>query len=450
MQVMGAPLQKASQSNRLALRWAPFGDASFASQIAAIFALSVAIQLAAGWLGLFRADVLSLDYDEHEYWTLSGQILAGLPMELGRRTMLYPLLLAALRRGADNLWFVQSAIAIAAATAAPLLAVLVNKLARSGKAAILAGLGLAIWPAQIFFASSLYSETIALPAFLLFLILLPLDNEGARRAQWWQWAVAGIVLGITAHIRPMYQLFIPVLPFILWLDSRRVIPAMGRFGLVIAGFALVVLPWSIYVSSQLGTPTVLSANGGETLAGGFNSRLIANGERRLVQPTRSTWDGPGKWIPAAQTGFLTKAEQALPYSQQDRLLESRTISWIRENPGDAAYLASRKLTYMWGIYPVAENGWRQALLGNLPILLLTLLFVSALVNNPEIRRRCARLYLLPFFVSGIALISWGSWRFRLPADAGMIAIVAIMLAPKMHSIFRRRTVGTETSPCMTS
>jgi hypothetical protein len=200
MQVMGAPLQKASQSNRLALRWAPFGDASFASQIAAIFALSVAIQLAAGWLGLFRADVLSLDYDEHEYWTLSGQILAGLPMELGRRTMLYPLLLAALRRGADNLWFVQSAIAIAAATAAPLLAVLVNKLARSGKAAILAGLGLAIWPAQIFFASSLYSETIALPAFLLFLILLPLDNEGARRAQWWQWAVAGIVLGITAHI----------------------------------------------------------------------------------------------------------------------------------------------------------------------------------------------------------------------------------------------------------
>jgi hypothetical protein len=127
---------------------------------------------------------------------------------------------------------------------------------------------------------------------------------------------------------------------------------------------------------------------------------------------------------------LTKAEQALPYGQQDRLLQARTVAWIRDNPGDAAYLTLRKLSYMWGIYPFAGNGWPQAAFGNLPIIVLSLLFAVALWTAAKIRHRGARLYLLPLFVTGVALISWGSWRFRLPADAGMIGVVASWLAAK--------------------
>ena len=412
----------------------PFAGASFGTKIVMIFLFAAMVQLAVGWISLFRPSVLSLDWDEGEYWMLSSQILAGVPMELGRRTVAYPLFLAGLRSISDNLWFVQSAIAVAAATAPPLLAILVMKLMRSETAAVLAGLALAIWPAQVFYGTSLYSETIALPVFLVFLILLPMDCEGPQqRASWPWWVVAGLALGITAHVRPMYELFLGVLPFVLWLDSRGLRATMVRFALLLAGFALVVAPWSIYVSREIGSPTLLTANGGETFAGGLNPQLIKQGERSRVLLKRVTWDGPGKWLPRYDTGFLTKAEQALPYGQQDRLLQARTVAWIRDNPGDAAYLSLRKLSYMWGIYPFAGNGWPQAAFGNMPIIALSLLFFVALWTAPKIRHRGARLYLLPLFVTGVALISWGSWRFRLPADAGMIGVVASWLAAKTHA-----------------
>src|SRR5947209_608940 len=178
---MSAPLQKASQMRRLPIGASPFVNMSFGANIAAIFLLAALVELAAGGLGLFRPDVVLLDYDEGEYWRLSSQILAGVPLELGRRTIGYPLVLAGLRTIWDNIWFVQSAVAVAAAAAAPLLALLVHKLFQSRTAALLAGLGLALWPAQIFFAASLYSETIALPVFLLFLIKLPFEDRSEER-----------------------------------------------------------------------------------------------------------------------------------------------------------------------------------------------------------------------------------------------------------------------------
>jgi 4-amino-4-deoxy-L-arabinose transferase-like glycosyltransferase len=403
-----------------------------ATRLLVVLFISIFVQLCAGYLGLFRADSALLDFDEREYWNLSSQMLAGAPMEVGRRTILYPLALAAIRSVVDNIWFVQSVVATLGATAAPILGLLAHKLSKSRSAAMLAGLGLALWPPQIFYGSSLYSETLALPLFLLFLLALPLDRTSQSRSKWWRWALAGLLLGVTAHVRPMYQLFFAVLPFVLLLDSRRWSETLPRFFLILAGFAAIVLPWSVYVSRSLHSITILSANGGETLAGGFNQKLIERGERPLIMPARVTWDGPGKWITSSASGYLTAAEQKLSYTEQDRLLKKRTIAWMRNHPADASYLAFRKLTYMWGIYPVASNGWRQAIFGNVPTLILALLFIIALIRNSSVRRWGSRLYVLPIFVTGIAVISWGSWRFRLPADAGMIGIVAILIASRVR------------------
>ena len=197
---------------------------------------------------------------------------------------------------------------------------------------------------------------------------------------------------------------------------------------MVAGFALAVLPWSIYISRELGTPTVLTANGGETLAGGLNPKLLQIEREEGKAELRTFWYGPGKWIPAAETGYLSDAEQRLPYAQQDALLKARTVEWISSNPGGAAYLTIRKVAYMWGLYPILGNGLRQALLGNLLLLLLLPAFLFVIASRPEIRRSTSRIYLIPLFVTGIALISWGSWRFRHPADAAMIATIALALA----------------------
>jgi hypothetical protein len=94
---------------------------------------------------------------------------------------------------------------------------------------------------------------------------------------------------------------------------------------------------------------------------------------------------------------------------------------------------------MWGVYPMTRNGTAQMLAGNLPTIALLLFVALALVTQRGGRAGLVRFWALPLFVSGVALISWGSWRFRQPGDVGLIALAAIM-AVRMIVARRARTV----------
>ena len=185
-----------------------------------------------------------------------------------------------------------------------------------------------------------------------------------------------------------------------------------------------VIPWSVFMSIRYERVIVLTANAGETLAGGLTPKLLEpTGQYIIVSGNRSAWVGPGKWLPMYENGYLSPEEQRHPYVKTDRLLQQRAVSWVLSHPWEAAQIEVRKLTYMWGIYPMKENGWLQMLFGNVPILFVLAFTFAFLVAEPRTRFQFARLWMLAVFVSGVALISWGSWRFRQPADAGLIAFV---------------------------
>lgn len=387
-----------------------------------VYLCSIVFALVTGVSFAFRSGVAALDYDEWEYWQLSTGLLAGTFDDPGRRTLAYPTLLAMLRLIREDYAFVQAIVTALAATAPPLLTWAMLRLGAARLAAVLSGLGLAVWPPHVFLATSFYSEAVTLPVFLLFLGLLPRRDQAAA-ARWGRWLLCGILLGVTAHIRTMYQLFVPVVLLILLFDGWPWREAIGRWLLVVLGFLAVVLPWSFYVSSKLGAPVLLTANGGETLAGGFTPALYRHEGRTLHMETRSTWVGPGKWLPAAETGYLSVRETALPYPEQDLLLRERTLQWLIANPQDAFHITIRKLALQWGFYPLDRNGPMHLLMGSIPSMILLVLFLATLILSPAGRRLGARFWLMPLFVAGIAVISWGSWRFRHPADAAMIAVV---------------------------
>ena len=401
------------------------------------YLLSVSLALAVGYGLFYRSAVETLDYDEWEYWQLSTSLLNGAFDDPGRRTLGYPAVLAGLRLVSDNFHFVQLAVTALAATAAPLLAFSLLRMGASRLAGFLAGAALAIWPPHLFLSASLYSEALALPVLLLVLALLP-KGARARKASFALWLVCGLLLGLLAHIRTMYQLFLPVILFILLLESVPWKRAIAGWLTVVAGFLLVVLPWSFHVSGKADAPILLTANGGETLAGGLTPRLFElEGSQPIQLGNRTAWTGPGKWVPATETGYLTPAETRLSYAEQDRLLRHRAVQWIADNPGDAAYLTMRKLAYQWGIYPWAPQGTLQIVAGNLPILALSILTIASLALQPASRAIGARFYLMPLFVIGIAIISWGSWRFRHPADAAMLGIVAVAVAARLQQGLQR-------------
>ncbi len=402
----------------------------------AVFALSVTANLAFGIASGFRSSVAMLDQDELEYWRIARAMLAGEAFPAGRRTPGFPATIAVLQMIDPSIRFVSVVLSVLSATAAPLLLANVYRLSRSLPAGILAGLLMALWPSAIFFGASLYSETLALPIFLLFLLLLPRPSAYAQaRAR--RYLAIGAVLGICALVRPMYQLFLPILPLLFLLDSRSIAATVRAFLITLAGFALTVLPWSAYVTAQTGHFVLLSSNGGETLSGGFNANILKMENATIDLEKRSAWVGPGKWISVGENGYLDARESALSYEEQDRLLRTRTLAWMTGNPDLTVYLAVRKIAYLWGYYPWERNGVAQVLFGNIPIIALQLLCLAALLRSPRIRRECARFYLLALFVTGVALISWGSWRFRQPADAGLIAIAAIALSDRFVRKSRR-------------
>lgn len=171
---------------------------------------------------------------------------------------------------------------------------------------------------------------------------------------------------------------------------------------------------------------LLSANGGETIAGGLNQALLDSGYKTFIAPNgRKTWVGPGKWLPDHATGHLSPEEVSLPRAQRDRLLKARVMQWVRDQPAKALYLEAAKLTYMWGVYPF-WNGALQTLAGNTPILIVLAGGLGAMVRFRNRWRQLVLFWSLPIFVSVVAMISWGSWRFRQPGDVGLLALCSML------------------------
>ena len=393
-----------------------------------LYAFGLAVNVTFGLLAHYRGGPSGLEFDEREYYDLASGLLAGdMPM-LGRRTLGFPLMIAAIRSVTDNFYVLQIVVTAIYAASTPLLFVLARRLGAAPSWAWLPALAFTLWPPATYYGTSLYSETAALPFFLAALALLPkglrlpgaLPGWGLKAA-----LIAGIVLGLTTHVRPMYLLFLPFLALTLWLEDGRFRVASARFVVALLGFLIVILPWSGYVSSRLGSFVLVTANGGETLAGAMTPKLLET-QSTLQLASHATWVGPGKWLPINANGYLSPAEQQLPYARKDGLMRERAIAWARAHPSQAAYLELAKFTYMWGVWPIERNDPLQILFGNVPTILLVLAALALAARRPRTALAFARVWIVPLFVTGVAMVSWGSWRFRQPGDAALIVFVLLM------------------------
>jgi 4-amino-4-deoxy-L-arabinose transferase-like glycosyltransferase len=393
--------------------------------------VSLCVDLGFGFLYKFRPGPLQLEADEFEYYRMATRLMDGSFVLTARRTLAYPLAIAGIRSISDSFLFLQAVIAAVFSFSAPLLFLVVRRVTGSIKAAALSGLALALWPPVLFYAASLYSEVLALPVFLLSLWALPPGSRTGRppaRRDWIQAIAAGVLLAAATQVRPMYLIMTPFVVLIMLFEERDLRRALRRIVLVAAAFTVTTLPWSAYMTARFHHPILVTSNGGETMAGGLTPKLFDLARMAQVKTRgRDAWVGPGKWLIVAQNGYLTPAEQGLPYDQQDALLKARAMAWVKANPGAAFQLEAAKLLYMWGFYPLSQNSWGQIVLGSAPTIALLAFALYCLATMPIVRTALARFWILPIFVSAVAAISWGSWRFRQPGDAGLIAFCVICL-----------------------
>lgn len=395
----------------------------------ALLLISLVIDLGFGFLYKFRASPARLEADEFEYYRMATRMMDGSFHLTARRTLAYPLVIVAIRSISDSFLFLQAVITTIFSFSAPLLFLVVRRVTGSIKAGALSGLILAVWPPVLFYAVSLYSEVLALPVFLLSLWALPPGSRTGRAwpaKGWIQAVAAGVLLAAATQVRPMYLIMTPFIALIVLLEERDLRRAVGRVLLVAVAFTVATLPWSAYMTARFHHPILVTSNGGETLAGGLTPKLFDSVEEGKIKARgRDVWIGPGKWLTIQQNGYLTDAEQLLPYDQKDALLKERAMAWASGNPGKALQLEACKILYMWGFYPLSKNSWGQIMLGSVPTIALLAFALYCLATMRFARTALARFWLLPVFVTAVAAISWGSWRFRQPGDAGLIAFCVI-------------------------
>jgi hypothetical protein len=376
----------------------------------------------------------SLDSDEREYWAIATDFQnSGFDAVPARRTPPFPMLVAGLRSLVGNDYFhVQLALSTLVAVSPILVFLLVRRRFGNLPAAKLASVGFLLWPAFVRYNASLYSDSIGMLVFLCYLLAFPLPAApgAAEWRRWLQFGIAGAVLSFAVQMKPLYLVYVPfALALTVWGETslrRRSVAALC----LVVGCVAAAAPWSAYLSAREGRFIPVSANDGETLAGGLNPALLSMDKKDTVFVTaggRITWVGPGKWLPIEDTGYLSPAELKLPYVAKSALLNQRAHAWIISHPLQTAYLCARKLLYMWGLYPF-WNGAAQSLLGNFPLLVLMSTGLVALWMGRQALPELALFWSLPLFVSLVSVISWGSWRFRMPGDLGLIVLTALLPA----------------------
>jgi MFS family permease len=124
----------------------------------------------------------------------------------------------------------------------------------------------AFYPAPIFYTGLLSSEPIAMLTVAgAMLAFLWAADEG--RAPW-AWLAPGALFGLTAYLRPEYVLLtalFALLALVLMARRRGLVRGVLAAAAIVAAFAVVIAPWTIHVSNDLGRFVPVSTGGGKAL-----------------------------------------------------------------------------------------------------------------------------------------------------------------------------------------
>lgn len=369
----------------------------------------------------------NLDVDETYYYNQALKLKENNYTLNPYRPFGYPLFLASvLTVASGHFQFAKILIILISALRAPFLYVLAKQITGNITISTLSALMIAVWPPIAFYSATFYTESISSIFFIAFFICLPRTRQG-----WLAWILAGILLAMLIFIHPMFTILLPFVFAIQFFERT-----LSKFWLLLLSCLAALSPWTAAISKHEGNFVFVSLNTADSLAGGLNEKIYSEEPELSFAPNgRATWKGPGMWIP--DFGYITPEERKnLTASEVNDLLYKRVWEWIKSNPGKAFYLEFLKLMVLWGFYPFLWQLKAHMLFGNIPAIVLLLVSLLAVWKWRNYYRELARLWMMPIFVSCVALISVGSWRYRFPADEMMIILCVMYI----YSLFSSKQV----------
>jgi hypothetical protein len=243
-------------------------------------------------------------------------------------------------------------------------------------AGLVAAAGVAFYPPLISASGDLLSEPLGA---LLVTSAMAATVWSMRRPGRLPAALAGLLLGATVLTRADLAL-VPLIALVAlgavaWREGARGPWAAARaVAPMVAGILVLVLPWTIFASSQAGRFVPLSSGGGSNLWVGtylpgngsmFGAKEALADEVRARNPDLAD----RKWFQLRQADVIATVAARHPQLSTDAALQKEGLHNLREyllgDPVAFAGMAVRKVERLWGGYPLGTyrnpRGWITAL-----------------------------------------------------------------------------------------
>jgi len=380
--------------------------------------------------------------DSESYWVLAGQIARGEPYQFGHgqarifRTPGYPILLAGLFWTASGpppvIW--ARALGAVLGTLAVGGVIWLTRDLFSIRAAMLAGVIAALYPAAIGMSVFVLSEAPFCPLMLAQLIacVAAARCECPKRATGLA-LVAGVIAGIATLVRPSWLHFTPFaigIAFVLFGQRKRQL-LIGVAMMI--GLMLAMAPWWMRNYGITGKLTLTTTQFGASLYDGWHEGANGGSDMQFVERFYQEQLQADAADPASAVGTF---EERL-----DNRMRSAAIDWARQNPLRVVQLAGNKFLRMWSPWPNADamQGWTYRLailLGDTPLMLLAVAGAIRFVRRGWPFTLC----IVPaIYFTCLHMIFVGSIRYRQPA----MLVLIVLAAGFVNDWWRARAIHAE-------
>lgn len=285
----------------------------------------------------------------------------------------------------------------------------------SARAGLIAAATYAVWVPNILPTGTLWQEQLFIPILAWALACVATAVHTRTRRDWY---IAGTVFAAAALTRSSVAYFVLPAAVVLATTARPRRQALEESGLLLAGFATLVVPYVIYLSMATGHMTFIEN------IGYFPLKRIASAS--AVDPRINLiaimHDPSGAPTTGEAATFLWRDFQASPTAFIDNRLSF--IRLLLKPPG-AALLANL----------FVDSARRAETLRILVHAVLDLPFAVALVLAPlgvalARTRRLALVLALwpPVYLGMVALIQWAGTRYRAPVEPILVILAAVVVS----------------------
>lgn len=390
-----------------------------------IAGLALVVRLA--YLAWFVGPNYQPELDAREYSDIAASLATGRGFALADgtptaiRPPLFPLLLAAVYRlaGVEN--YGAGLVFQAFIGVGIVLATLAVGQRFGRQVGVLAGLIAATYPLLVFAGGSLLTE----PLFILLVVLAmnaglaALAKPSVKQGVW-----LGLWLGLAGLARPNGLLLAFFLVGWLLLAARgawrqRVGMAIGAAAIV----ALVTSPWIIRNYLVFHSLIPSTTMGGAVLFGAYNERI-------LNEPAlRGDWVSPCE-VPGA--GWTCGLDEL----RRDAAWRALGMAFIREHLTDLPAMVWWRFIKFWHLYPF-RHGF-PANVGFWYYAVVALLAVGGVWALRSSWRQLGVLLAVIACFMATALMFWGGFRMRAPAEPALIVLAAAFMVVGFQRVGRNR------------